>query len=148
MSVSPAGEQTPGTYAALVAVRLRQARNSSSAGWWCFQLPLLMLCSNGWACRLLSKSLHCPTLVKLGWVDFRVKHCLLGLAQLPSDLPRLIKSEQTSAYDHSSSNLSDDHFFVTGGLGFVFLFVSVPLQIFKLPQPMPRDEKLHNTLGF
>lgn len=38
--------------------------------------------------------------------------------------------------------------FVAGGLGFVFLFVSVPLQIFKLPQPMPRNEKLHNTLGF
>lgn len=35
--------------------------------------------------------------------------------------------------------------FVAGGLGFVFLFVSVPLQIFKLPRPMPREEKLHNT---
>lgn len=33
--------------------------------------------------------------------------------------------------------------FVAGGLGFVFLFVSVPLQIFKLPQTMPREEKLH-----
>jgi len=33
--------------------------------------------------------------------------------------------------------------FVAGGLGFVFLFISVPLQIFKLPQPMPREEKLH-----
>lgn len=99
----------------------RQA-GSSPAGWWCLQLPLPTLCSNGWACRLPSKSLHCPTLVKLGWVDFRVKHCLLGPAQLPSDLPRLIKSEQTSAYDHSSSNLSDDHFFCDWSLGFCFSF--------------------------
>lgn len=37
--------------------------------------------------------------------------------------------------------------FVAGGLGFVFLFVSVPLQIFKLPQPMPREEKLHKHSG-
>lgn len=37
--------------------------------------------------------------------------------------------------------------FVAGGLGFVFLFVSVPLQIFKSPQPKPREEKLHKHSG-
>lgn len=37
--------------------------------------------------------------------------------------------------------------FVAGGLGFVFLFVPVPLQIFKLSQPMPRKEKLHKHSG-
>lgn len=122
-SVSPVGEQTSRTYATLVAVKLKQARKQHFfAGWWYLQLPLPMLCSNGWVCRLLSKSLHCPTLVKLGWVDFRVKHCLLGPAQLPFDLPRLIKSEQTSAYDHSSSNLSADHFFCGWWLGFCFPF--------------------------
>lgn len=34
------------------------------------------------------------------------------------------------------------------GVGFSFLFVSVSLQIFKLPQPVPRDKKLQNTMGF
>lgn len=60
-------------------------------GWRCSQLPSPTWSSNGPDSWLFSRSLHSPTLLKLGWVDFRVKHYLLGPAQLSPALSTLIK---------------------------------------------------------
>lgn len=60
-------------------------------GWRCSQLPSPTWSSNGPVSWLFSRSLHSPTLLKLGWVDFRVKHYLLGPAQLSPALSTLIK---------------------------------------------------------
>lgn len=94
-SVHSVGEHTAGAYEAATARVLSRAARLQAAvlleGWPCSQLPSPTLSSNGPVYWLRSRPLHSPTLLKLGWVDFRVKHYLLGPAQLSPALSTLIK---------------------------------------------------------
>lgn len=78
-------------------------------GWRCSQLPSPTWSSNGPVPWLFSRSLHSPTLLKLGWVDFRVKHYLLGLAQLSPALSTLIKQNLLSSLGHAHNYSTNHH---------------------------------------
>lgn len=78
-------------------------------GWRCSQLPSPTWSSNGPVPWLFSRSLHSPTLLKLGWVDFRVKHYLLGPAQLSPALSTLIKQNLLSSWGHAHNYSTNHH---------------------------------------